>query len=66
MKIVVCIKQVPDTTEVKIDPQTVQADEVDMLEDLLAAAFNEAVREVDETSAREMADISSAYNIPGL
>ncbi len=40
------------------------ADDKDMLEDLIAAAMNAAVRRVEEVGAEKMAKISAAY--PGL
>lgn len=51
---------------VKINPEAVQPDDVEMLEDMVAAAFNEAVRVVDEASENEMGLISGKFNIPGL
>lgn len=51
---------------VKIDPEAVQPDDVEMLEDMVGAAFNEAVRVVDESSEQEMAAISGAFNLPGM
>ena len=37
-----------------------------MLEDLIAAAVNEAVRVVDEASEQEMGALTGGLNIPGL
>ena len=37
-----------------------------MLEDLLIAAVNEAMRKADETAEREMGKITGGMNIPGL
>lgn len=51
---------------VKINPEAVQPDDVEMLEDMVAAAVNEAVRVVDETSEKEMGDISGGFNLPGM
>lgn len=51
---------------VKIDPEAVQPDDVEMLEDMVAAAINEAVRIIDESSETAMADISGGFSIPGL
>lgn len=50
----------------KINPDVVQPDDIEMLEDLVAAAFNEAVRVVDESAEEVMASITSGLNIPGL
>ena len=51
---------------VKIDPQCVDPDDVEMLEDLVAAAVNDAIRQVDETTESEMGKITGGLNIPGL
>lgn len=49
---------------VKIDPEVVDKDDVEMLQDLVTAAVNEASRKVDEAAQRELG--SMAGNIPGL
>ncbi len=51
-------------TGVKIKPEIVQPDDVEMLEDMVAAGFNEAVRTIKETMEREMENISGGF--PGL
>ena len=51
---------------VTIDPEVVDPDDVEMLEDLIAAAVNEAVRVVDEASEKEMGALTGGLNIPGL
>ena len=53
-------------TAVKINPDAVQPDDLEMLEDLVAAAVNEAVRVVDETADAEMDKITSGLNLPGM
>lgn len=37
-----------------------------MLEDMLIAALNEAMRKADETAEREMGKITGGINIPGM
>ena len=49
---------------VKIDPEVVDKDDVEMLQDLVIAAVNEASRKVDEAAQRELGTM--AGNIPGL
>lgn len=51
-------------TGVKIDPEVVDRDDVEMLQDLVTAAVNEAARKVDEAAQREIGAL--AGNIPGL
>lgn len=51
---------------VKIQPDVVDPEDVEMLEDLLVAAVNEAMRKADETMEKEMGKITGGMNIPGL
>lgn len=53
-------------TAVKINPEAVDPDDIEMLEDLVAAAVNDAIRQVDETTESEMGKITGGLNIPGL
>lgn len=50
----------------KINPDVVDPDDVDMLSDLVIAAVNEAIREAISTSEAEMEKISGGLNIPGV
>ena len=43
---------------VKIDPEVVDADDVEMLEDLILSAVNEAIRQADEMYNSEMSKIT--------
>ena len=43
-----------EVTKVKIDPEAVDPDDVEMLEDLIMAATNEAFREIEEMSTQSM------------
>ena len=52
--------------EVVIDPAAVDPDDVDMLQDMVAAAANEAIRSAQELAARRMNEITGGMNIPGL
>ena len=49
-----------------INPEVVDPEDVEMLEDLLVASVNEAMRKADETLEREMGKITGGMNIPGL
>ncbi|MEG1873458.1 MAG: YbaB/EbfC family nucleoid-associated protein, partial [Ruthenibacterium sp.] len=53
-------------TALKLNPEIVDASDIEMLEDLVAAAVNEAVRTVDEKAEAEMSAITGGMNIPGL
>ena len=45
-------------TKVKIDPEAVDPDDVEMLEDLIMAATNEALRQIEEFSQASMSRIT--------
>ena len=64
VKIVMSGKQ--EVKEVLIDPEVLDPEEVEMVQDLLAAAFNEAVRLSQEMAAQEMSKITGGLKIPGL
>lgn len=48
----------------KIDPKAVDPEDVEMLEDLISAAVNEAVRKVDDMMASEMGKLTGGLNLP--
>jgi len=54
-----------DVKRVTLDPSLLQ-DDKEMLEDLLAAAVNDAVRKVEETTQEKMKGLTTGFNIPGL
>lgn len=51
---------------ISIKPEAVDPDDVEMLEDLVLAAVNEALRKAEQMVAEEMAKITGGLNIPGL
>ena len=51
---------------VKIDPEVVDPDDVETLEDLIVAAVNEAVKKVEAISAEEMQKITGNIGLPGM
>ena len=53
-------------TSVKIKPEAVDPDDIEKLEDLIAAAVNSAVAAVDTDSDEEMARMTGGMNIPGI
>lgn len=54
-----------DVRRVQIDPSLLQ-EAKEMVEDLLAAAMNDAVRKVEKTSQEKMAGLTAGLGIPGL
>ena len=55
-----------EVLSVAIKPEAVDPDDVEMLQDLVAAAVNAAVQAVDEAAAAEMGKLTGGLNIPGL
>lgn len=49
-----------------IDKDVVDPDDVEMLQDLIIAAVNEAMRQIDEMSNDAMGQLTGGLNIPGL
>lgn len=47
-----------EVTKVKLDPEAVDPDDVEMLEDLIMAATNEALRKAEEASAANVAKLT--------
>jgi DNA-binding YbaB/EbfC family protein len=54
-----------DVKRVHIDPALLK-DDKDVLEDLVAAAMNDAVRKAEEMTQQKMAGLTSGLGIPGL
>lgn len=55
-----------ELVSVKIDPAALNADDAEMLEDMIIAAVNETRRKVDETLEKEMAKITGGMKLPGV
>ena len=51
---------------ITIDPEVVSKDEVEMLQDLIVAAINDANRKVDEQLGQSMSGLMGGLKIPGL
>ncbi|MFA5843878.1 MAG: YbaB/EbfC family nucleoid-associated protein [Coriobacteriia bacterium] len=51
---------------VTIDPAALDPDDVALLEDLVTAAVNEAVRQAQDLATRRMAAVTGGLGIPGL
>jgi len=55
-----------DIMEVKIDREVVNPDDVEMLQDLIVAAVNQARQKAQELQAEQMAELTGGLNIPGM
>jgi hypothetical protein len=54
-----------DVKAVKIDPSLAKPDEIEVLEDLVLAAANDARSKVEETAAEQMKEITGGLDLPG-
>ncbi|NSJ28512.1 YbaB/EbfC family nucleoid-associated protein [Blautia glucerasea] len=54
-----------EVTKVKIDPDAVDPDDVEMLEDLIVAATNEALRKVEQESTSMMSKLTGGMGMGG-
>lgn len=55
-----------EVLSVTLDPDAVSPDDVEMLQDMLVAAFHEALTRAKETEQKKMGAITGGLNIPGL
>ena len=55
-----------DILEIKIQPDVVNPDDVEMLEDLILAAIHQAQQKAQEMMDKEMGQITGGVQIPGL
>ena len=62
VKIVMTGKQTVESVE--IDPEALE--DVELLQDLIAAAFNDAINKTQELASAKMGSITGGLNIPGL
>ena len=62
----VTISGTKEITKIKLDEEVVDPDDVEMLEDLIMAAVNEAIRKMDEMSNQKMSKITGGLGNMGL
>ncbi|MFA8439011.1 YbaB/EbfC family nucleoid-associated protein [Pueribacillus sp. YX66] len=55
-----------EVLDVQIKEEVVDPDDIDMLQDLVLAAMNEALKQVDELVNKNMGKFTQGMNIPGL
>jgi nucleoid-associated protein EbfC len=55
-----------EIVEVKINKEAVDPDDVEMLEDLVLAAINDALKKVDELANETMGQFTKGLNLPGM
>lgn len=55
-----------ELVKINIDEDVVDPEDTEMLEDLVVAAVNDALKKADEYTQREMGKLTGNINIPGL
>ena len=55
-----------EVSDITIDPEIVDPDDVETLQDILVAGVNEAVKKVNATNSEEMGKITGSLNMPGI
>ena len=55
-----------EITKVKLSEEVVDPDDIEMLQDLVLSAVNEALRSVDEMQSSQMSKVTGGMNISGL
>lgn len=51
---------------IEIDPDAIDPDDVEMLEDTIVAAVNDAIKQANELAEHGMESVTGGLNIPGL
>ena len=64
--VTVIVNGAKQVQSLKIDPEVVSKDDVEMLQDLIVAAINDAQRKADEELAKSMGGMMGGLKIPGL
>jgi nucleoid-associated protein EbfC len=64
--VTVVINGAKQLLSIKIDPEAVSKDDVEMLQDLILAAINDAHRKADDAMSKEMSGMMGGMKIPGM
>jgi len=66
VKVVANGMQPPQVISISIEKEVVDPEDVDMLEDLVTAAVNDAIAKANELVNAEMSKLTGGMNIPGM
>jgi len=55
-----------EIASIKIDPEVINQEDIEMLEDLVLAAVNDALFQAKQMVSKEMTKLTGGVNIPGL
>ena len=54
-----------EIVSIELKPEIVDPEDIEMLQDLIMAAVNEAIRKADDMVSKEMSKITGGMNLPG-
>ncbi|MCH5184089.1 MAG: YbaB/EbfC family nucleoid-associated protein [Oscillospiraceae bacterium] len=64
--VTVKIKGTKEILDIQLQPEVVDPDDVETLQDILVAAVNEAIKKVESTNEQELGKITGSMNLPGM
>jgi nucleoid-associated protein EbfC len=64
--VTVVVSDTKQLQSIKIDPEVVSKDDVEMLQDMIVAAVNDANRKVDDELGKSMGGLMGGLKIPGF
>ena len=64
--VTVAVSGKKEITAIKLSPEVVDPDDVEMLEDLILVAVNDAMKKVDGANAEKLGKLTGGMSIPGL
>ena len=64
--VTVKIKGTKEILDIQLQPEVVDPDDVETLQDILVAAVNEAIKKVEATNEQELGQITGSMNLPGI
>ena len=64
--VTVKIKGNKEISDIAIQPEIVDPDDVETLQDILVAAVNEAIKKVESVNEEEMGKVTGSMNLPGM
>ena len=63
--VTVMVSGTKEIKKIEIKPEVVDPDDIEMLQDLIMAAANEALRQMEEISQNEMNKLTGGFGLPG-
>ena len=55
-----------EVESIKIKPEAIDLDDVEMLEDMIVSGINEGMRKIDEMTERETSNVTGGMKMPGM